>query len=96
MRCMPDDERASRNWSTGKSMTGIEALEMVNGMFTLMGQEPIRIDPPPASGRPGLEAVLTAYIARLRAVVPRYQGIEDKFLPDAIVQQLRAELQREE
>ena len=77
-------------------MTGIEALEMVNGMLTLMGQEPIRVDPPPASGRPGLEAVMTAYISQLRAVVPRYQDVEDQFLPDVVVQQLRAELQRVE
>jgi hypothetical protein len=74
-------------------MTGEESLALANGVLKSVLQEPLSVPRLTGTEKEKVEAVLRAYVARLRKTVPRFASVEeDWMLPDIVVQRLREEL----
>ncbi len=74
-------------------MTVQEALDLVNGVLKLVGDEPLSPPPPTGTDRQGVEAILHVYATRLRAKRPALRKVkDDRMLPDIVIQKISAAL----
>jgi len=76
-------------------MTGTEALDLANGVLRTVGEDSLSVPDVTGPEKERIEAVLRAYVARLRKSQPRYHAIKDeRLLPDIVVQRITEELRK--
>ena len=80
----PDERHSEKD-----DMTPQQALELANGVLTVVGEAPLPPPSPAGSERQRVEAILHAYATRLREKQPALRKIkDDRMLPDIVIQRI--------